>query len=298
MGMTVCIGAINAFGDIVTASDQMLSMADGSFTAESVALKDLYINSDWRALFAGEDVSVLPGLMRRIGSHINWGDQIGVEKMTEILAESFQAERRARATELYLTPFGITLPEFMSNGAALFGESEAGVIRERIASHRLGCELLVAGHDGDPKDPIRRAHLLSVTDPGVVKDHSKPGFWAIGTGWYLAMSSLALRGQCDRYHTHRTIFHVCEAKFLAEAAVGVGRSTTVMVHKPNRSWAMIMGDDLKALRKEWERIGKPRDPTRATSKIEAWAKAANWHNESPVKEDQESSPTSSSNDQT
>ena len=54
--MTVCIAAINAFGAIVQASDQMLSMADGAFTAESVALKDMSLCRDWRAMFAAEDV--------------------------------------------------------------------------------------------------------------------------------------------------------------------------------------------------------------------------------------------------
>jgi hypothetical protein len=286
--MTVCIAAVNAFGDIVTASDQMLSMADGAFTAESVALKNAYIDPNWRAMFAAEDVGVVPGLMRQIRNRINWGDRIDVGAMSKILAESFQAERRQRATELYLGSYGIDLPEFMANGANIFGETGAAVIRERIEAHRLGCELLVTGHD-----PHGVPQIVSVSDPGIVKDHDVAGFWAIGTGWYLALSALAMRGQCSRFQTLKTVYHVCEAKFLAESAVGVGKETFVCVHRKDRSWAAVTDDHLANIRREWLRIGKPRETRTAERLLRHWEQAAKWW-DAPS----DSKETSSSSDQT
>jgi hypothetical protein len=281
----------------------MLSMVDGSFTAESVAMKDQTVHRDWHVLFAGEDVGVVPSLISRLSKDLPYDEPVTVEQMTVALGRAFQDERRERATELYLSPYGVDLQTFMSNHETLFGETGAAVIRERIEKHELKVQMLAVGHQGRFTDDggtfLRTGHLLSVEDPGVVKNHSVAGFWAIGTGWYLALTSLATRQQSIRQSLRSMLYQVCEAKFTAERALGVGSDTYVLVRRPDRSWACLDGKDLQAIRKEWERVGRPRPPKKALDFLSNWLKRTEWEQGQKVDRSfQPSSPAISSTDQT
>lgn len=297
IGVTVCIGAINAVGDIVTASDQMLTMSMGTFSGDEAAAKVEMLTLGWRVMFAADDVGVVPPLIRRIRSRLYSSEEpLTVDFMIRVLRESYQEERLQRATEMYLSPFGIDLSTFLSNGAAVLGDNNlAAILRERIERHELGCELLVSGHEEVPSASVTSsAHLLVVSNPGIVKDCSVAGYWAIGSGAYLALSSLATRRQNLRHELAPMIYNVCEAKFAAESAIGVGRETFVTIHRDNETWTTMEGRDLGAIRRHWNRVGKPRPANRATTHINHWLDAdANWHDAT-----WESKPTSSSSDQT
>ena len=81
IGVTVCVGAINGDDEIVTASDHMLSMSSGAFTAERAAIKEQNITHCWRVLFAAEDVGVIPGLLRRIRESVAWDEHVPVSRL-------------------------------------------------------------------------------------------------------------------------------------------------------------------------------------------------------------------------
>src|ERR1700730_666606 len=65
-GMTICIAAFTPTHEIVCVSDNMLSMAGGTFSNDAATLKELMVHPDWALLFAADDVGVVPRLIRRI----------------------------------------------------------------------------------------------------------------------------------------------------------------------------------------------------------------------------------------
>lgn len=274
-GMTVCIAAITAENEIVAASDHMLSMAGGDFTAESATLKDRGLNADWTILFAGNDIGVIPGVFRRITSGIGkWEELVDVGVLARVLGEAFQAERLARAVELYLTPNNTTLDELYRSGPKKFGHAGSAVLRERIEHHKLDCEFLVFGFDGHSLE-TRAAHLLHLADPGIVKEYDMPGYWAIGTGAYLALSTLAGRQHSFLSRLPTVVYDVCEAKFAAESAFGVGRETFVTITDPARRWRVFEPTQIQMVRGQCEKLKPPRS-NEALIAIKAWADVDDW----------------------
>lgn len=61
----------------------------------------------------------------------------------------------------------------------------------------------------------------------------------------------------------RVLYHVCESKFMAESAPGVGKYTDVMVLDPGvpiKQGCELSDDFVNAIRADWEEKGKPRIP--------------------------------------
>lgn len=276
IGVTVCVAVQAVFGEIVTVTDRMLTIGQGEFTAEGAANKSINLGKSWLALVAGRDVTSAPGLLRRIRRALEASPSETVDFVRSSLEEAYQAERRAVAAAEVLSPYGLTLEQFLENGQAQFGEAGAAVIRQRLEQRDLGCQLLVCGHDPHEPDPERSCHILSVNDPGVVADYDIPGYWAIGSGEYQALSALAHRHRFYRHLLPNAIYFACEAKFAAESALGVGRETWVTIRAPDGGMAFLSEKIVHDMRSEWERVGKPRKPVRALQILEKWAKKAEW----------------------
>ncbi|MFZ0760363.1 MAG: hypothetical protein WAM69_10475, partial [Candidatus Sulfotelmatobacter sp.] len=64
----------------------------------------------------------------------------------------------------------------------------------------------------------------------------------------------------------RVLYHICEAKFMAESALGVGKHTTVRIltHDSNQ-WdhTELNEASIESIRTVWEREGKARVPQAA-----------------------------------
>ena len=69
-----------------------------------------------------------------------------------------------------------------------------------------------------------------VSPAGTAKDHNMCGYEAIGTGAYSAQATLMHHSiNQENEACFRALLHVCESKFMAESAEGVGRQTHVKV---------------------------------------------------------------------
>jgi hypothetical protein len=226
-------------------------------------------------MYAGSDITAVPALVRRIQSQLDAHvaatmDWIAIDVFKRVLSGAFQAERQERATDQVLSPYGLTFHDLFTKGIALLGEAEAGVVRERFVSTALNCELLGFGFSGPLNEPSRALpHVMVLSDPGVVAEYDEPGYWAIGSGAYAALSALAVRRQSRLRLLPETIYNVCEAKFAAEFAVGVGRETYVTVHKSDRTTALTL-DEVTAVRSEWENVGRPREPVGVLPSLLSW----------------------------
>ena len=162
----------------------MLSVAVGLFTAENAALKTDQITADWMIMFAGDDITSVLRVIRRSRSKLGalghqLSDVVPCDVVARATVDAFQEGRRQRASDQWLSPFGITLDRFLIGGQELLGDSETAVLRERIEMSELGCELLVFGFDSAVGDGKGFAKLFTVSDPGVFRDYHMPGYWAI-----------------------------------------------------------------------------------------------------------------------
>jgi 20S proteasome alpha/beta subunit len=293
--MTVCIGSLARNKQIVMVCDRLLSM--GSFSVDTATLKLSTLHVDWVVLFAADDTGIVPIVLREIqnqfSDHADFDTPVEIDVIVSCLREGFQKTRRMMATDKYLSTYGLTLEEFLRDGAAKFGNTGFALLRQQIEQCDLGCELLVCGFDD-----TRASHVLTVNDPGIVKEHNVAGYWAVGSGAYQAIGTLASRGHNGLQNLESAVYNLCEAKFAAESAPGVGKETVILVIGEDHSMSTLRPDEIASLRKEWEAIGKPRKlRTKAKELIEQSLRKNASRLTGPNRV-QTSKPTSSSSDKT
>ena len=93
--------------------------------------------------------------------------------------------------------------------------------QSKMERYDLGADLLVVGFDD-------AAHIYTVENPGISKDHTGLGFWAIGSGAPAAIANLFAR-KCSFYcHVEEVLYFVYESKIYAESAT-VGQETDLFV---------------------------------------------------------------------
>jgi hypothetical protein len=278
-GVTICIGAITSELDVLLVTDAMFTLWGGAYSTDTQSPKFRPIHRDWFAMFSGENVNHAIAVLARVNDTIVESGleetAFNREQIHKIIREAYQAERRQRATDLLLSPYGLKMEDFLANGHNIFSDSEFSVIQQGIEMSRLECELLICGfYRGF------RPHIFSVVDPGIVEDHDGIGFWIIGSGSNLALASLALRKHSPALPTESTVFHVCEAKFAAESAIGIGKTTAavLMTKQGDDTRVGLLGDDvMSAVRLEYERIHRPQSPTAVLPAIRGWlANRGGW----------------------
>jgi len=167
------------------------------------------------------------------------------------LVVAYQSVRMQYAKDLVLAPIGMTME-------ALERNSERQGLTEKLERVDLGCQLLVAGFDwaGD-------GHIFTVENPGIGHNHDLAGWASIGSGAFSAISTLLHHSVNHEMELARVLYHVCEAKFMAESAQGVGRHTVVKVLNattPIQAPSELSEDFIATIRSDWEKEGRPRVP--------------------------------------
>src|SRR5207253_1354905 len=119
------------------------------------------------------------------------------------------------------------------------------------------CEFLVCGFD-DGNNP----HIVSVTGHDdsdrsavTIRHHDIPGFHAIGSGQYSALSILYHFQQCSITDLEDSIFNVAAAKFSAETAFGVGEATWLHILRDDSIDSMAPNELIIGLRDSWKSKG-------------------------------------------
>ena len=177
-------------------------------------------------MFAGDDVGRVPSVLARVRGEIFRHSTISPEDVAACVLRHYHRERSELATETHLSLFGLDMQQFLSNGQTIFGEQSFGVMLERLQQVNLEFSLLVHGFDTG-----NAPHVFTVEHPGSPQ-FFQTGYWAIGSGAYMALSRLATRQQTSLVSTEEAIYNVCEAKVAAQTALGVGKSTLVYVLDP------------------------------------------------------------------
>jgi hypothetical protein len=242
--MTVCIASY-CYTErcFVCAVDQMLSTGDMS--SESGAMKFSGLGSRWACMFACNDIAPIKPMIREVRAALY--DPDIVETREEVVAAFKNAydNQKKRKIEATVLPHGMNLDEFYEKGLERLGADTFTRILAQIQSVQLDISFLVCGFSGS--EPC----LFTICDPGCECDYDILGFYAIGSGSNNALGSLFnLKGTPLNYRPlAEIVYRVCEAKFYAESAQGVGKTTTAFIVSETDRYIL---QDLEPLHAVWD----------------------------------------------
>ena len=265
--MTVCIAA-NCYPEkcMVLAADTMVTTMDMS--SDFVSVKSRGIGEKWMALFAGNDISCVDPIITEVREQCALtGCRDTLPEVRDAFIRAFQRQLRLKSENEVLKPIGYSLNEFKKLGLSQLGPENFSRFLYQMEQKSIDVEFLVAGFD-------KNAHIFTVTSPGKISDFSPVGFWAIGSGQTNALGSLFnCQGALFASDISTTIYRVCEAKFSAEGATGVGKTTILTIlRNDGERWNTFK--EIDSIRPIWEKTRVIKVPGDAKSKAEELWKTA------------------------
>jgi hypothetical protein len=169
----------------------------------------------------------------------------------------------------YLTPYGLDMPAFLTSREKFTVERWNELNRAILDfSDNYDVELIVAGW-GRTQEQFSgsgnqaEACIFSVNRDGVTR-HSDDGFYACGSGKYVAHSILSFFSYEPHMTLAEAVYYVAAAKFMSEKTEGVGPNTVLRVAKRlgQGEWRgyFIQPDEVEQIRRLWKRSSAPRMP--------------------------------------
>jgi len=226
--MTVCVAAVGGFQNaVIVAVDQMLTLQQ--FTGDLPEFsKGMRVHPRWFAMYSG-DVTQAPQILTRATNLLGRYVKPRVERVTDIFLKVYNDHRK----------------RILAQGATEFE-----------------IDFLVAGFDSNGA-----ARIFSIKPPGIEGRHEIQGFWAIGSGCDLAMESLMRRQYKTFQSLDDQVYLVAEAKFVAEAVLGIGAKTAMAVILKDGSIALITKQRSEKIREIWLNEAQPPMPEKLGERI-------------------------------
>jgi len=253
--VTVCIASIcsqeKPLDTIVCVSDTKLSQHHYSEDVATIKLQD--VHKDWHVLISGT-FGDRRRILEEVSKAVSLFPKVPQSEMEDIFIAAYQNYARRLANEAVLAPYHLTLEEFRKSRNDL-----GDVLYERIWSEIqrivVGCDFLVCGFPND------RAAVFSVSNPSVDKPsfithHGDLGFGVIGSGAFIAESTLYAYRQSFIDPIAPTVYKTLSAKFCAETATDVGETTHMAIFKRDRKFPYDDGL-IENIKKIWEK-NRPR----------------------------------------
>ena len=249
--MTICIAAIcERGGSIVAAFDRMITWPRLSTAADNIGFKFDVLDKHWFALVAGDMASVDPitDIVREsIVKHRNKGTHLSVRHLESYFSDAYVQMRKSTAETGVLGVYGLTMEQFIQ-GRKLLGEQVYQDLYNKIEGIECGCEFLVAGFDDSSI-----AEIFQVHGNGMTSRQTRTSFAAIGSGLHHALSSLTFNAYSPESTSEEAAYLVSQAKFMAESAPGVGRTTLIMYFKLEGSMGVKTDEGCASIRDFWEK---------------------------------------------
>jgi len=259
--MTVCIAfASKSLGRIVAVSDMKLSHYASSFDGAMLKWRPLSANFRWNCLFAFSDISRFESVYQRVIELLVATELPNGSTFADVetaIAGAYEAEREHMVNEL-LSPLTMDLPTFETYGRERLGDSYFGQLLEKIREVNPQVELLVFGFD--ERDQPR---IFQTSPWGDIVRCDQLGFGAIGSGAPIAYASLHSNTDFLRHSDLGLVtYRLCEAKFAAESAEGVGPTTAAASFGPEGVATVLSPGAVTTARALWERRRKAKIPER------------------------------------
>jgi hypothetical protein len=253
---------------IAGACDMMVSVANDSVPAvEDATVKILGLGKRWGAMYSGSPTFAIDTVSRAAAllSMMDPNRPIpeSMPEMRRVMKAAYLAEMKQQIDETILARYGLKYAEFRKSGRKQYGDVEFGIMNKIVREYTPSTSFLVCGIDnqGFP-------HIFTIHSPnGMTVVHDAVGYAAIGTGAQMALGSLGSR-KFSGLGIRNVLYRVCEAKFAAETARGVGRSTLLACWR-NGFDHIAWGVQTEDLKKIWERLRKQPAPSDAIDQINA-----------------------------
>jgi hypothetical protein len=223
------------------------------------------VADDWHAAFAGDPIA-FKSIVLRLMSELRDAAQEGApssQTVKRIASETYAHVSAAEFAARHLLPLGYaTVAEFRREG---LGELGSGLFHEyanKLAKFDLGVEVILFGYDDQS-----RPQLLELTSPGRISDAGVLGYAIVGSGFNMAASSLRMR-PLDR-SLEDLIYRLLEAKFLAETATGVGKTTSLVTVNRDGDLHRMTSHEINSVKIIWEKSRKAPIPEDAYQTIKA-----------------------------
>jgi hypothetical protein len=220
--MTVCIAAAckeNKESRLILCSDRKI----GTWMASAqLGAKFRWAGRNWPALVSGT-MTRAEELLATYRQSLS-GVKVDTSNMFDEFKKPALLHKEKRADEYVKNKFGFSYEHLRKNGKK---ELPASLLYEsfsEIKNMELDCDLLIAGFVEDD------ARIFLVQGNGTVSYHDH--FATIGTGGPISEAALYQRQQQKLLGLNSSIYHVYEAKKLAEIAEGVGTDTVLIVLSP------------------------------------------------------------------
>ena len=265
--MTLCIAAsagadrISLFSDnrIILAFDRKIGPA---YASAEIGYKMAWLNHEWAALYAAEDVSIAQELIGVYKEHLDGWSTAGMsdDAVMETLRHPPLVLKQRRGENYVQSAFGITYANLLEPGRVEIPESQRQQILNEVAytHHRLGCQLIIAGFVGDnPRffffDGLQPSGPAELTR----RDH----FIAIGVGAEIVEANLYRRKHESRVPLELALYHVYESQRIGQVASSVGREIVIAVLEPGKSSVKafdVAESGMRFLEKQFKKFGQRR----------------------------------------
>src|SRR5271170_133168 len=266
LDVTICIAAKSRKDEsIVAICDKMLSYGDLVPATEGAAEKAFWVHRFWYAMIADDPTLATP-IIRCVQKHLaeEPADKLRtLEEMKIAFRAAFKEQLQQEVEDRVLRVHRMNLTEFKQNGFQIFGTQEFGRLNNEIGSFNLPIQFVVFGIGAG-----RFGHIFEVNSPtgALIAEQDVKGYSAIGSGQYMAMGSLVAR-PLSQLSVDHLIYRLCEAKFAAETASGVGKETAMMVLYQNGSVKVVPPSLINTIRSFWEHERKAEVPYVAAEMI-------------------------------
>jgi hypothetical protein len=259
--VTVCIAAIYENSGIIGASDRMLTAGDVQF--EPSVPKIRFWTNSIGSLIAGDAnlqaeiaAGVRTGVSDLIAQSTTW---VKVKDVASLYKRECDNALRGLAERRILTPYGLTLSEFMGRQNEFSADFVRDIGTELLNFEGPFVQTIVTGCDDDGP------HIYTI-DNDTIQCHDSVGFAAIGIGQTHANSQMMAFNHTYLHSLADTLRAVFFSKKRAEIAPGVGPNTDMVVVIGTGGLSMIADNVQEELEKRYaeekRRQAKVADTTR------------------------------------
>jgi hypothetical protein len=259
---------------IIAVSDRRLTYGDIAADVATVE-NALPLYGSWVAMFAGNDIGNVTPIIERVRRKLaDLATTNGAVTRVDVAREfrgAFRAHHRTLIEERVLAPYDLSVRAFQERGFKELGPRAFDELRHAVENVKVDCDFLVCGFSEEGPQ------IFVITDTGL-SYYEKIGYWAIGSGAWSALSSLAFR----KFHLDlpfpEALYQVLEAKFMADTAVPtVGQGTYTLVIRRDGRIGQVEGDEVERVRQIWRGEGQPRTPSDLSGRMPSVVFAAVGH---------------------
>lgn len=218
----------------------MLSRGNATPATDSAAIKLLPLAGGWGMLYSGlptyaESIAdrAKSELLTVLKEPPREPSRAKIKEVDQVVRRAFQEELRFQIENQFLSKWKVTLEQFRKSGKRQFGD-DFEKINKPIREFSLSTSFLVCGVDNSnfPHIFSLRSDVLIgnawVPSGGNVEIHDPLGHAAIGTGATMALGALGAT-DLSILSVENLVYRVAAAKFVAETAQGVGKSTIIVL---------------------------------------------------------------------